>query len=906
MGSLSFASPLILAALAALPAIWLLLRATPPPPQRQRFPGFILLRDLQSKEETPDKTPWWLLLLRLLIAAAVILGLAGPVLNAPEATGAKGPLVLVVDDGWPSAAGWRLRLNAINKAAAEIEKEKRPAYILTTAPTEQPQTLTPLTAETLRDAARSLAPKSLYTDYQDALSMLNDLSGRLAGARAEIRWLSDGIAGPGDSAFASELRRLGELTVYGEAPAQFVFLRPTGARPLDLALERSDASVDYAGAAVALTEDRRELGRVGVELGAGEKSQPLEFNLPLALENDVAMVRIDAAPSAGAVRLIDARARRTLVGFVAGAKTTATPLLSGENYVRQALTPFATFVEDEIGELVSARVSIIVMNDIGRLRESDLAALDQYIEEGGVVLRFSGENLAEAAQDEEPELLPAPLRGGGRAFGGALSWETPQPIGAFSADGPFHDLEPPGDVFVRRQILASPGGATSAATWASLIDGTPLVTGVRRGAGALVLFHVTATPEWSDLPVSGVFVEMLRKIAHLSTLGEAVEDGDDVTRFPPLQVLDGFGALGKAPATLSGATLAEIETGPSVATPPGFYGSPGAAVAVNAVGTDDQFKPLSIDGVALAPYSADAPRRFAPALFALALIALLVDAFASLKLGGKLRRAPVAATLVAIAVNFAAVDHSVAQTRPLDPPIDDRTSAAALQTRFAFVQTGDPAIDRVSEAGLANLSRELTRRTALEPAAPTAIDPETDDLSVFPIIYWPMSGDAAPPSELALANIETFMRFGGLVIFDTRDDERALAGVDTAERMALQSILRNIDTPPLIPLPESHVLTRSFYLLPDLPGRFYNNPVWVQASGEANDAVTPLIIGGRDWAGAWAADDFGRYMLPMAAGGDRGRELSLRAGINIAMVALTGNYKSDQVHMPILLRRLDR
>ena len=31
---------------------------------------------------------------------------------------------------------------------------------------------------------------------------------------------------------------------------------------------------------------------------------------------------------------------------------------------------------------------------------------------------------------------------------------------------------------------------------------------------------------------------------------------------------------------------------------------------------------------------------------------------------------------------------------------------------------------------------------------------------------------------------------------------------------------------------------------------------------------------------------------------------ALRAGVNIMMYMLTGNYKSDQVHVPVLLERL--
>ena len=73
LGSLAFAAPWILTALAALPVIWWLLRVTPPAPRRISFPAIALLLGLRPREETPARTPWWLILLRTVLAALVIL-----------------------------------------------------------------------------------------------------------------------------------------------------------------------------------------------------------------------------------------------------------------------------------------------------------------------------------------------------------------------------------------------------------------------------------------------------------------------------------------------------------------------------------------------------------------------------------------------------------------------------------------------------------------------------------------------------------------------------------------------------------------------------------------------------------------------------------------------------------------
>jgi len=159
------------------------------------------------------------------------------------------------------------------------------------------------------------------------------------------------------------------------------------------------------------------------------------------------------------------------------------------------------------------------------------------------------------------------------------------------------------------------------------------------------------------------------------------------------------------------------------------------------------------------------------------------------------------------------------------------------------------------------------------------------------------------------------MRNGGTVLFDTRDEFSPLGnGAASANTQRLRAILGNIDVPPLEPVPEGHVLTRSFYLLSDFPGRYDGSPLWVEArtgSGDTptlqmsgGDGVSPIIITGNDFAGAWAINADSTPMLPTVPENPRQRQLAYRTGVNIVMYMLTGNYKADQVHIPALLERL--
>ncbi|MDZ7628198.1 MAG: DUF4159 domain-containing protein [Parvularculaceae bacterium] len=898
MGALSFSAPFILAALVTLPAIWFLLRVTPPAPARVRFPAFDLLRRLQKTPETPNKTPWPILLLRLAIAALSIFALSGPILNAPPPPASNAPLLIVVDDSWIAAAGWRRLREQMETLAEQSSRAARPLYLLRTAGGDT-EKLEPVPASDLRQLF-SEGPSPFRPDYARAAEVLKSLP---LDGKAEIAWYADGIAHEGAEDFYAALAAVGTVTIRTDDALSRVALAPPASDATGLTYEviLPDAAA-WRGDVVAIARDGRELGRTEVRTNDGEKAVEARLDLPLALQNDLAQVRIDAIASTGAVQLVDARRRRALVGFIESGEAGAEPLLSGQHYVRKALEPYARFVTDALEGLVASGASAIVLDNVGRLRPSDDEALTRWIEGGGVLIRFSGPQLAEAAEDETPSLVPVALRGGGRAFGGALTWETPQALAAFGETGPFFDLSPPSDVFVRRQILAEPGAETAERTWASLGDGTPLVTGERRGAGALVLFHVTATPEWSDLPLSPMFVDMLRRLIFLSALAPETSEAAGDRPYLPLRALDGYGALKSPPREAAGATLAEIAKGPAPGRPPGLYGAPEAPIALNAIKDGDRFDALAIPGASRRSFVDNPPQRLAGPLVAAALFLFALDAIVALFLSGRLR-APAAA---AMAAAFFLLPHLRAEAQPLDAPIAGPTIEAALQTRLGYVRTGDPEADRIAEAGLQGLTRELVRRTSLEPAEPAAVDPETDDLSVYQFLYWPIVAGANAPSDRAVAAIETFMRFGGLIVFDTRDDERAVTGTQTPERLALQTILRRLDLPALTPLAPDHVLLRSFYLLSDLPGRMLANPVWVQAGGGPNDSVTPIIIGGRDWAGAWASDELSRPLFPMAIGGERARGIAMRAGVNMAMVAFTGNYKLDQVHTPILLERLGR
>ncbi len=901
LGALAFASPYLLLGLAVLPALWWLLRVTPPAPRRVRFPALRLLLGLVPKEETPAKTPLWLILMRMALIALIILALAHPLLNPSATLAGNGPLVLAVDDGWTAARHWDERRATLDRLIDQAEREDRRVILFGTAPPPgeaAPPALSVLRPSDARAEAAKLVPEPWPVDRKTALARLAAVG--LDGSAA-IVWLSDGIDDGGARDFAAGLLRFGGLRVLAEGAAELPrLLAPADSDDKDLTatLRRADATLPERLFVRAVGDDSRLLARQEVALAPGVDHAVAHLAMPSELRNRAAAIEIEGEASAGAMLLLDERWRRRPVGVVAGRRgTAAQPLLSGAYYLERALSPFSEVRRGDVPTLLKGDIAVLAFPDVPPAGAQEKTALIKWMEGGGVVLRFAGPHLAEQADDD---LLPVTLRRGGRTLGGALSWEKPAKLAAFGADSPFAGLEIPADVTVSRQVLAEPTVDLGARTWARLTDGTPLVTAEKRGKGWLVLVHTTADPEWSNLAISGLFVDMLRRIVALSQ-GVA---GNTDTALPAVETLDGFGRLRRAPS--SAATIAAgafASTIASPAHPPGFYGTPDQRRALNLAGAVKRFAALGelAQGAARESYVRGNEVDFRPALLGGALALALIDLIIAYALRGLLprltppRRRGASLGLV-LALVFAA-----APVRADDSVAIDATS----ELHLAYVRTGIADIDEESRAGLAGLSDILNRRTAVEAAAPMAVDVEHDELIFFPLLYWPVAEGEQLPSAQAIERLNRYLATGGTILFDTRDQGERTAFSGAATQQRLRRLAAGLNIPPLVPVPPDHVLTKSFYLMQEFPGRWSGGTLWVEpVDDQVNDGVASIIVGGNDWAGAWAMDQRGQPLYPVVPGGEPQREQAYRFGVNLVMYALTGNYKTDQVHVPAILERL--
>ncbi len=943
---LGFAQPWILVAIAALPVIWWLLRLTPPKPAQETFPPTRILAELVNREETPARSPWWLTLLRLLMAFLVIFAMSLPVWNPQSATlRGEGPVLLIVDNGWASGTDWPERMQNAQAIVDEAQAQQRQIILIATASNKQ-QKVEIISADNLRGKLASWENQPAFPDYSLIAKKIDQAIQSFD--PSTIVFLSDGIAHPGHEKITNVLQT---------QPSQKILFQPNNNKTAVLnsisnepdamvgTISRIDPKNPETFGVTAFDIKGISVSRQNIQFPAGETSATFSFDIPVEVRNDIVRVALDNTTHAGAIQLLDESNRRRLVGLISGEKhDNSQPLLSPLYYISRALSPFSDIrrasdanVVLAVPELITSGVSTIVLADIGILPPQTAQKLQAWVNNGGMLIRFAGPRLAAAPHST---LLPVRLRQGDRNIGGALSWEKPKPVDKFELTSPFFGLEPPSEVFVSRQVLALQEGDLATKTWARLTDGTPLVTASKSKQGWIVLFHVSSDATWSNLPISGTFVEMLRRVVNQSRSFVANTAESEIA-LPPLRLLNGRGQLASPPIDAKPIKIAKGNK-PTVTleNPPGFYGTNDGFRAVNLFNADADLQPLAAgimgketqhsgygisDALALKPF----------ALIILATL-LVIDCIAVLWMAGllkflspslvKRKTARAAAFIITIillnssplAPDFAYAQNAKSTIRELNLP-ENFDFSPSLKTRLAYVITGVASVDQTSEAGLRGLTKFLTERTAIEPGEPIGIDISSDELAFYPMIYWPIHTASELPDATTMARIDTYMKQGGSVIFDTRDQFSGFSTLNgsTPERIHLQRILSSLDIPPLEPVPPNHVLTKTFFILAQFPGRYSGGDLWVEQLPDSpdkfsnaarpvrtGDGVSSILITGNDFAGAWAINRQNMPMFPIVPPNPIQREIAFRVGVNLIMYAMTGNYKSDQVHIPALLERL--
>lgn len=916
MIGLSFSAPWVLSALVTLPGLWWLLRALPPRPRIVIFPPLDILKpDIDAKPE-PKTIPLWMMILRMTLAATLILAMAGPRLNPPSPlSDSEQPLLLMIDNGWSTAPDWINRISFLRSRLDDAARRDRPVALVVSG--AKPSAINPQSANDLRSVLDALTPQAFETSWRDHQHMVTSFLERFPDAEILIATAPVERASEStllDDLFANKSIKFVQTT----KPLHALAGLQNDQDALSIRVIRSGFDQSAPKKLVAYNARGEALAETTVTFKADEAESFARFTISSELRRPITRIALIDDPSAGATWLMGSDDQRRRVGIINTRETEqANKLADPAWYITQALAPFSDLYQPRTGlteslrSMIDAKLDAIIISDGAQLTSAALNSLREYLDQGGVLIRFAGTQAAK----KDDDLWPVPLRPTDRALGGALDWDTPRRLSPFPPTSPFYDIPLRDDVVIKRQWLAEPSSTLSRLSWATLEDGTPLVTSAAKGRGRIILFHCAVDPAWSTLPLSGLFVDLLRRSVTVGvSSGERGALPND-TPLPPLSILDGYGKftdalIGIEPMIPSRQSRAD-KTHPS-----GLYGTAERMVPLPVLTASDQIKPTLVPQSAkttLIALDQSLDIRMTPGLLCLALILFMIDTVFRF-LGSRplwhWRR-----MLAALAFCIVACLIAPHETKAASPVLKDQD--AARDTRLAFIVTGNAMIDEKSRYGLEGLSLFLRDHTAIEPAPPAALDLETDTLDLYPLIYWPMIAGEAEPSATARGKIETYMRNGGLLVIDTQDAGYISGSTgETAEASLLKAIFSSIDVPPLEPVPNNHVILRAFYLLNTIPGRYATGTTWIEALPaetrqndrpvQSGDGVSPLVVTSNDLAGAWAFTGDGRVLYPLEATLPRQREMALRAGVNLVIYALTGNYKSDQIHVPALLERLGK
>lgn len=871
-----------------LPALWWLLRSMPPKPKSIEFPGFFLLKNIKPKSNTAATTPWWILLLRSLLLLSFIIAFAEPVLNPVQnfEMPQNGSVLLVVDNNWASASNWQKRKIKIQDYINLAKRNDIKVVIIPTAKSEVDNKIHLYNAMPAEDAAQvieGLKPQPWAADYKEVITQMTEASREMS--IGKVVFFSSGI-----KAYSDFIDKVDAVVTDSKINNPYILkLKNKAPKSIEFSLERLVVKdVDDELTLAAYDESGKVIDEFNFAYPAGKTEHDFTWDILPEFQDKLARIEVKGASMASATVVVKASNQNRIVGVISNEKVEedAKDLLSGYYYIEKALLPTAQVKVDKLEDLLNQQVSALVLPDSTSLTADDKVKLKNWVEQGGFLIRFAGSNLAAAMQDE---ILPVTLRYGERSTSGSMTWERPLKLAKIAEGSPLYGLDVPDDIEVRSQVLAEPSSDVFNKTWLQLEDGTPLITGGTKGKGNVVLIHTTASPKWSNFCYSGLFVEALQRMV---MMGNGISDYNGQNELNPIAVLDGFGNLHSAAGNHILKSIVDKNSFyPSALTPPGIYGDKYNFKVFNLGEALSQMKPLDI------PFKknvkgyeeGNGEKNLKPLFIEIGLFLLIFETLVTLWLKG--------AFFVFVFVVLSA-GNAYAQEK-FDP---------TNNIYFAYIETGDKTINQLSYNGLKGLADVINMRTAVTIAGVSAVDPDNSELIYYPFIYWPITSSQEVLSIRASQNIQNYLLNGGIILFDTRDQQFKNSGVEaTIGTEKLREITSSIEIPELVKIPSDHILGRSFYLLDSYPGQYSGGNLWVEKEpNPANDRVTSVIIGSNNWAAAWSDNpsDMARYTVE--PDGEMQRELAYKFGVNLLMVALTGNYKADQIHVSHILERIGK
>jgi hypothetical protein len=209
---------------------------------------------------------------------------------------------------------------------------------------------------------------------------------------------------------------------------------------------------------------------------------------------------------------------------------------------------------------------------------------------------------------------------------------------------------------------------------------------------------------------------------------------------------------------------------------------------------------------------------------------------------------------------------------------------------------GDAKWEGVRASAPSRWADEVVRRTSAPGRLrPTKVRADAPELLAEPFVFWGGSQAVPPLISGEINGLRRFFAMGGVLFVDDFDPESGAFG-----KSAKRELARVLPEQTPIAIGTENVVFRSFYLLKRAEGRVLGPE---KLEGIVRGGVLQVVISSHDVLGALARDPSGASALEVTPGGEDQRELAIRLAVNVALYVLCSNYKDDQVHAELIMRR---
>ena len=892
---IGFSNYYALLGLALTPVIWIIVKSLPPVPKSFNFSSFFLLEKIDHDNSKNKKTPLWLVLFRTFLFILIVFFFSKPFLkNENSITGEKyEKYIIVADIGWSIAKDWDKFKEIVLAIGKEAEKNKKKIVFFHSKLVSYKEARIFNTSDYLNNYLENISPLPV----QLKSSSLNKLIKKDNFFKnSQVFFISSKFDFIN---FADQFKSINNLKNRNN---NYHFINPVETiliiKSIKITQDKIKCEIFRLGKnkfkqdffLKIETVNKEVIYRNAHTIKKNKNIEIINLSFPIEIINQIESIRLVGQNHAGAKYYFDDFSKKKNIAILTNNEFyNQSPLLSPIYYIKKSLHPKHTIKIEKIENIINQDYSTIIIPGKIKIPNELNDRLNKWLLEGGTLIRFAEEGMV----GKYSSFLPyQETYSRIRYIDSQLTINNKLIISAFEKDSIFYGIEIPRDINFNKQLIFEVN-SEQVNILAKLNDNTPLVSMKKFGDGEIILFHIGANNDWSNLPISSLFSDILNRVLLFSKNSKSY----NLNNLNLNKEIDGFGNLITPKRIVSIDNFEKLKTlKPSIENPPGKYENNQISIFLNLATNITDYTTEKNNSIVDTSYSFETSRDLSPTILKIILSMFILDILITIMIKNNVSYLRIFARkkgLLVFIIFFLAcikIDNVIAN-----------------QTYLAYIKINNNQINKVSAIGLENIRNLLETRTSINAKGVIGLDIKSDNIFSYPFIYWPLTRNLLDIKKPEIIKIKNYLNNGGIIVFDVIEFSRDTFNLKEKKFQNIRNFLYDIGADELSLIPEDHTLTKSFYLLSKFPGKWDNKILFIENSNlEYKDGVSSIILGFNDWAKAWAIDKNNIPLFPVVPGGERQRELSYRFGINIAMYALTGNYKSDQIHLKSILKRLNK